>query len=88
MVRMDDVRSERLDGAAEPARCDQHDREVAAVEALDRGNANDVGFLFRRVLELRADHQHLMAPAPILGGEGLHRPRHAPDVRNVGVWSS
>ena len=46
MVRMDDVRSEDLNGGAEPARGDQHDREVAAVEALDRGTRTTFGSCF------------------------------------------
>jgi hypothetical protein len=85
VVRMDDVGSEGLNGGAAPARCDQHDREVAAVETLDCGDANDVRLTLRRVLELGADHQHLIAPASILGGERLHRPRYAAGVGSVGV---
>ena len=60
-MRMDDVRLEVGKLCGDEARQRQPHREIAAVEVLDRRNADDVGFVGRLALELRGHDDHAMA---------------------------
>jgi hypothetical protein len=67
------------------ARHRQHHRKVAAVEILDRGNAEDVGFVLRRIFEFRGHDHDTMTEFPIRLRKGFHRARHPSHVRRKGV---
>ena len=82
---MDQVGSEFLDPAAQPARRQQHHREVAAVEALDRRDPDHARLVHGRVLELRAHHQRLVAVLAVSAGKRFHRACHPTHMRGVGV---
>ncbi len=80
MMRMDEVRLERLDALHEHSGHDQRYGKLAIVEVLQCRQAHDVHLVRRRSFELRRDDQHAVAHRPQLFCERFHGPRHAADV--------
>ncbi len=85
MVRVHDVRREFLERAGQVKRHGQDHRKIAAVEMLQRRHAHHPLFVFRRALELRRHHQHLVPPLAIGPDKTRHRLCDAAHVRKIGI---
>ena len=81
---MDDVRLEVLHEVADYVQYRQPDREVTAVEVLDRRDAENV-WGGHGIIEFRGDDADLVAARAAGFFQGIHRPRHAADVGKIGV---
>ena len=82
---MDDVRSKLIQDPGQQTGDRQDDRKVATVEVLNRRDTHHIDLILRHTGKFRRNHQHPMTAAAILGCEGLHRTRHATDVRDIGI---